>query len=201
MFVMTAKLSKPRLIAAGVLILAVVILVVALVSGGGGGSADAPDGATNDARLAYLAGFGWSVNGTPKQTQQVRIPKSADDRVFSRYNALQKSQGFDLTAHAGKEATRYVYEILNYPDASAPVYASVLVPVFLPFNLLKGCLNATITVLLYKPVVQGLRHAHLLPPSKTPGRMPVKRRLAVWLAALAVLAVCIVLVLVLHGTI
>ena len=35
MFVMTAKLSKPRLIAAGVLILAVVILVVALVSGGG----------------------------------------------------------------------------------------------------------------------------------------------------------------------
>ena len=46
MFVMTAKLSKPRLIAAGVLILAVVILVVALVSGGGGGSADAPDGTT-----------------------------------------------------------------------------------------------------------------------------------------------------------
>ena len=79
--------------------------------------------------------------------------------------------------------------------------AAMLVPVFLPFNLLKGCLNATITVLLYKPVVQGLRHAHLLPPSKTPGRMPVKRRLAVWLGALAVLAVCIVLVLVLHGTI
>ena len=79
--------------------------------------------------------------------------------------------------------------------------AAMLVPVFLPFNLLKGCLNATITVLLYKPVVQGLRHAHLLAPSKTPGRMPVKRRLAVWLGALAVLAVCIVLVLVLHGTI
>ncbi len=66
MFVMTAKLSKPRLIAAGVLILAVVILVVALVSGGGGGSADAPDGTTNDARLAYLAGFGWSVNRRPR---------------------------------------------------------------------------------------------------------------------------------------
>lgn len=56
-------------------------------------------------------------------------------------------------------------------------------------------------MLLYKPVVQGLRHAHLLPPSKTPGRMPVKRRLAVWLGALAVLAVCIVLILILHGTI
>jgi len=31
--------------------------------------------------------------------------------------------------------------------------------------------------------------------------MPVKRRLAVWLAALTVLAVCIVLILILHGTI
>ena len=78
---------------------------------------------------------------------------------------------------------------------------TVLMLLCLPFNLLKGCLNATITVLLYKPVVQGLRHAHLLPPSKTPGRMPVKRRLAVWLAALAVLAVCIVLIIILHCTI
>lgn len=94
----------------------------------------------------------------------------------------------------------YLITPLYMHTARADV-AAMLVPVFLPFNLLKGCLNATITVLLYKPVVQGLRHAHLLPPSKTPGRMPVKRRLAVWLGALAVLAVCIVLVLVLHGTI
>ena len=86
----------------------------------------------------------------------------------------------------------YLITPLYMHTARADV-AAMLVPVFLPFNLLKGCLNATITVLLYKPVVQ--------PPSKTPGRMPVKRRLAVWLAALAVLAVCIVLILILHGTI
>ena len=145
MFVMTAKLSKPRLIAAGVLILAVVILVVALVSGGGDGSADAPDGATNDARLAYLAGFGWSVNGTPKQTQQVRIPKSADDRVFSRYNALQKSQGFDLTAlgvlrEGDKllifpEGTRVREGDVSHPHVGAVTFAcrtdAPIVPVFL----------------------------------------------------------------------
>ena len=94
----------------------------------------------------------------------------------------------------------YLITPLYMHTARADV-AAMLVPVFLPFNLLKGCLNATITVLLYKPVVQGLRHTHLLPPSKTPGRMPVKRRLAVWLGALAVLAVCIVLILILHGTI
>lgn len=68
----------------------------------------------------------------------------------------------------------YLITPLYMHTARADV-AAMLVPVFLPFNLLKGCLNATITVLLYKPVVQGLRHAHLLPPSKTPGRMPVKR--------------------------
>ena len=79
----------------------------------------------------------------------------------------------------------YIITPLYMHTARADV-AAMLVPVFLPF---------------YKPVVQGLRHAHLLPPSKTPGRMPVKRRLAVWLAALAVLAVCIVLILILHGTI
>ena len=64
----------------------------------------------------------------------------------------------------------YLITPLYMHTARADV-AAMLVPVFLPFNLLKGCLNATITVLLYKPVVQGLRHAHLLPPSKTPGRV------------------------------
>ena len=56
----------------------------------------------------------------------------------------------------------YLITPLYMHTARADV-AAMLVPVFLPFNLLKGCLNATITVLLYKPVVQGLRHAHLLP--------------------------------------
>ena len=56
----------------------------------------------------------------------VRIPEK-DSETFSRYNELQKSQGFDLTEHAGKKATRYVYEILNYPDADQPVYATIFV--------------------------------------------------------------------------
>ena len=37
------------------------------------------------------------------------------------------SQGFDLTQYAGKTATRYVYEIENYPNATDPVYATLLV--------------------------------------------------------------------------
>ena len=128
MFVMTAKLSKTKLFAAGLILLAAIILVVVFVTAGGGETGEnIPVGETNDDRVAYLASFGWSVNAQPKQTQQVKIPDSAENKVFARYNELQISQGFDLTKYAGKEATRYVYEILNYPEAEEPVYASILV--------------------------------------------------------------------------
>ena len=128
MFVMTAKLSKTKLFAAGLILLAAIILVVVFVTAGGGETGEnIPVGETNDDRVSYLASFGWSVNAQPKQTQQVKIPDSAENKVFARYNELQLSQGFDLTKYAGKEATRYVYEILNYPEAEEPVYASILV--------------------------------------------------------------------------
>lgn len=129
MFVLTAKLSKTKLLAAGVVLIAAIVLIVLLATGGGESTPTdtAPIGNTNDDRVAYLATFGWSVNAEPVQTQKVRIPDTSDNKVFARYNDLQKSQGFDLTDYSGKEVMRYVYEILNYPDASEPVYASVLV--------------------------------------------------------------------------
>lgn len=126
MFVLTAKISKPKIIAVGVLLLAIILLIVMLATGDGK-STDAPAGASNDDRIAYLATYGWSVDATPKETQKVHIPEDADNRVFARYNELQKSQGFDLSKYAGQDVMRYVYEILNYPDASAPIYATVLV--------------------------------------------------------------------------
>ena len=129
MFVLTAKLSKSKLIAAGVVLLAAILLIVLLAASGGEDKAktQSPIGNTNDDRVAYLATFGWSVNAEPTQTQKVKIPDTAENKVFARYNDLQKSQGFDLTDFAGKEVMRYVYEILNYPDATEPVYATLFV--------------------------------------------------------------------------
>lgn len=128
MFVVTAKLSKSKLLGIGVLLVAVVALMILLLAGGTGSSAgNAPIGNTNDDRVAYLATFGWSVNAEPTETQKVKIPEAPSDQVFARYNDLQRSQGFDLSEYAGKEVMRYVYEVLNYPDASEPVYATVLV--------------------------------------------------------------------------
>jgi len=57
---------------------------------------------------------------------QVRIPRESND-VFDRYNELQKSQGYDLSKYAGKTVMRYVYQINNFPNATEPVYATLLV--------------------------------------------------------------------------
>lgn len=131
MVVMTAKFSKSKRLLLLVILLAVAALIAICVFGRSGDSAAAgPDdtvsAADNDGRVAFLASFGWTVNAEPVQTQQIRIPEQSSE-VFDRYNELQRSQGYDLTQYAGQTVTRYVYEIQNYEDAAAPVYASVLV--------------------------------------------------------------------------
>lgn len=125
MFVLTAKVSKTKLAAIVTLIIAAIVVAAVVIAA----NKDRPqtDGAdTNEGRVTFLAGYGWEVDTQPVQTQTVSVPKK-DSEVFSRYNQLQLSQGYDLTDYAGKTVNRYVYEILNYPDAGGPVYATLFV--------------------------------------------------------------------------
>lgn len=70
--------------------------------------------------------------------------------------------------------------------------AAMLLPVFLPFNLLKSTLNSALALLLYRPLTQGLRRANLLPQSAAAaGR---EKRL-VWLAA-GLIVICGIVLLV-----
>ena len=82
--------------------------------------------ATNEQRVAYLNSLGWQVEPEPVKTQQVIVPADPSE-VFLRYNELQISQGYDLLQYSGKELTRYVYRITNYPDESGVYYATLLV--------------------------------------------------------------------------
>jgi len=50
-----------------------------------------------------------------------------------------------------------------YMDVPRPVVAGMLLPIFLPFNMIKGGLNTAIVLLIYKPVITALRAARLLP--------------------------------------
>lgn len=52
-----------------------------------------------------------------------------------------------------------------YQGMPRAAVAAMLLPVFLPFNLIKSAINAVLTLLIYKPVVKALRRAKLVPPS------------------------------------
>lgn len=127
MMFMTAKVDLKKILTVIGIIAALIIAAIWIFGGNDDTTATAtPSVATNDGRVAFLKGFGWDVASTPVQTSQVRIPEDTSE-AFDRYNTLQKSQGYDLTGYAGKTVMRYVYKINNYPGATEPVYATVLV--------------------------------------------------------------------------
>ena len=129
MLMMTAKVDKKKIV---IILAAVAVAVAGLILLLGGGNNDTPTAAvtntvsTNADRVKFLSDFGWDVTVSPVESSQVRIPEKSTE-VYDRYNALQKSMGYDLTPYAGKNVMRFVYRINNYPGATEPVYATVLI--------------------------------------------------------------------------
>ena len=127
MLVMTAKVDKKKIAMVVGAIVAVIAAIVFLFSGRGSVSTIGSNTVTsNDDRVQFLSGVGWEGVSSPAETSQVRIPANSSE-VFDRYNALQKSMGYDLSAYQGKTVMRYVYKIKNYPGATEPVYATILI--------------------------------------------------------------------------
>lgn len=91
----------------------------------------------------------------------------------------------------------YLITPLYMTGTSRSDIAGMLMPVFLPFNLLKAGLNSAFILLLYKPVVNGLRRAGLLPASPAKGGS----RIGITAFAALLLVTCILFVLVLRGII
>ena len=128
MLVMTAKVNKKKIILA-LAAAAMLIVMLIMIFGGSGEEATqtaAPSISTNEGRIKFLQSFGWEVASSPTESGQVKVPENASE-VFTRYNALQKSQGYDLSRYAGKTVMRYVYKVKNYPNATEPVYATILI--------------------------------------------------------------------------
>ena len=126
MMVMTAKVDKKKIVMILAGIVAIIAALVLLFGGGDDTTPTVSSVASNDDRVEFLASFGWEVVTSPVQSGQVRIPAN-ENEVFSRYNALQKSMGYDLSEYAGKTVMRYVYTVKNYPGATEPVYATILI--------------------------------------------------------------------------
>ena len=126
MMVMTAKVNLKKIALILGSIAAVILALILLLGGDQTQTTSAAPVTNNDQRVKYLADLGWEVAASPAESGQVRIPETMSE-VFDRYNKLQKSQGYDLSAYAGKNVMRYVYKVENFPNATQPVYATVLV--------------------------------------------------------------------------
>ena len=126
MMIMTAKVNLKKIALILGAIAAVIVGLILLLGGRGEAKTTSAAVSNNDARVKFLTDLGWEVTTSPAESSQVRIPENAAEG-FDRYNQLQKSQGYDLTQYAGKSVMRYVYKINNFPGATEPVYATLLV--------------------------------------------------------------------------
>ena len=127
MLVMTAKVDKKKILFGAVAVVALVAIVIALFATGRSSETSADLTVTDNAdRVQFLTSFGWEVGSSPVESGQVRIPAESN-QVFQRYNALQKTMGYDLGQYAGQTVMRYVYQVKNYPGATENVYATLLI--------------------------------------------------------------------------
>ncbi len=78
-----------------------------------------------------------------------------------------------------------------YMGVPRQVVAGMLLPTFLPFNLVKGGLNAGITMLLYKPLSAALKRAGLL--ASHGSGAPRKFNLTATLISAFVVVTCVIL--------
>ena len=69
-----------------------------------------------------------------------------------------------------------------YTGAPTPVVIKLLPTLLLPFNLFKALFNGGAVLLIYKPLVKGMRAARLIPPTKDENRSGKAQPPARWLA-------------------
>lgn len=87
---------------------------------------------------------------------------------------------------------------MGYPRETV---AAMLLPVFLPFNLIKGSLNAAVTILVYKPFSRTLKRAGLTQSQPNAATPAGRSALGATIVAVVLLASCILAVLVMKGII
>ena len=84
-----------------------------------------------------------------------------------------------------------------YMGVERSAVEGLLLPAFLPFNLLKAGLNSGLTLFLYKPVVTALRKTKLVEAGNSSG----SSKTGIYLFAAGLLITCILLLLVFQGKI
>jgi len=150
-FFTTANLSRVKWV---ILVLAVSFFLSSLVfySNKTNNVKNAVNAVTNEERLEILRSYGYEVDPTPLETEQITIPAEFND-VYEGYNEIQKKNGFDLGRYKGKKATRYSYVVTNYKNSDEDVTANLI---FYKNKLIAGDISS--------PKLNGFMHGLDEPP-------------------------------------
>ena len=80
----------------------------------------------NSERISFLNQFNLKVSPEPVEETEINIP-SQFNKVYEKYNAIQKENGLDLEKYKGKTCTKYTYKVLNYKGKEGEVRANILI--------------------------------------------------------------------------
>ncbi len=129
---MSMKLEKRKAVTIAAVVIGLIVLVVALILALSGtkDNKKAPNkdklyASNNAQRIEFLESFGWDVSDEPIEVCEIILPESMDN-VYEKYNAIQKTQGMDLSKFMGRRAKRWTYMVLNYPSDDE-VHANVII--------------------------------------------------------------------------
>lgn len=86
-----------------------------------------------------------------------------------------------------------------YMNVDRELIASLLIPAFLPFNLIKGALNSSATLVLYKFVVTALRKAKLLPAANEESKKKSATFVSSLIISALIIITCVLIILAFNG--
>jgi len=122
--------------------------------------------------------------------------------IYKRKRTLGGAVAGIVTGYVAMVVTMLLWNYIITPlymkiprkDVVALIFSAIL-----PFNLLKGGLNSAFTFLLYKPVIEGLRKARLIPKEDESAKR--KTNIPLIAVSLAVIVTCVLVVLSINGII
>lgn len=126
MLAVSIKLSKKRIAVIASCALLIGLIALSVFTGFNGISSAVNLGFDEADKIDYIKSFGWEIDQTSLETNDVVIPNEFND-VYNQYNKIQQQQGFDLTKYKGKTVTRYTFNVTNYPNYPDHVKINLLI--------------------------------------------------------------------------
>jgi len=129
MFILSTKITKKKILALAVACccIAAILIVAIPVAASRTEEVATYNASTNEERITFLSGLGWTVNSTPSEVSDIVIP-TVFDAAYESYNELQQDQGMDLSEFKGEKGVRYTYTVTNYPgQPESEVVANLIV--------------------------------------------------------------------------